>query len=222
MDGAVAGHAPRFIAKSQESGQWPVIVGNRPFPGDDELARFVEDASADGAPSATDLLAAAAALDPQDVLRRGWQGSLPTGEDAQDPAALEVYDESPPDRPVPPIPQRLTPWGMATIALIPAATSEAAVAVLGWGNWNACPRPEEHVAVLRRWRILYGAQLKALSPDTMELVVANPPGTIADALTLAREHYAYAPDIVDQGEHSTIGALAAALVGTSHWHFWWD
>ena len=96
------------------------------------------------------------------------------------------------------------------------------MAVLAWGSWNACPRPEEHVCVLRHWRTRYGAVVKSISTDTLELAVSDPPETFADALLLAREQYAYAPDIVDQGEHPTIGTLAAALVGSAHWHFWWD
>ncbi len=96
------------------------------------------------------------------------------------------------------------------------------MAILGWGDWNACPRPEEHVAILRHWRSRYGARLHAISTDTLELVVSDPPTTFANALVLAREQYAYASDIVDQGEHSSVGVLAAALVGSPHWHFWWD
>ncbi len=197
-----------------------MIVGNRSFLGDDELSRFVQDASSDEAPPAADLLAASAVLDPEEVLRRGWEGSLPVDDEEEE--ALEVFDESRPDEPVPPIPKSLAPQGTTTIALIPAAESEEVPAVLGWGNWNACPRPEEHVAVLRRWRAHYGAELKAISADTLELIVSRPPRTFEEALPLAREQYAYAPDIVDQGEHPTIGTLATAIVNSGHWHFWWD
>ena len=144
-------------------------------------------------------------------------------EDQDDQEAMEVYDESLPPGPVPPIPAPLTPTsGTATIALVPAAAAEDVVAVLGWGDWNACPLPEEHVAVLREWRKRYGAVVKAISPDTLELAVDRPPTNFDDALVLAREQYAYAPDIVDQGEHSSVGALAAALVDSRRWHFWWD
>ena len=76
--------------------------------------------------------------------------------------------------------------------------------------------------MLRSWRLRYGADVKALSPDTVELTVGHPPTTFDDALVLARDQYAYAPDIVDQGEHGTVGALTAALVESTHWHFWWD
>ena len=61
-----------------------------------------------------------------------------------------------------------------------------------------------------------------MTHDTLELAVANPPATFAEAVPLAHEQYAYAADIVTQGEHDTVGTLAAALVGSPHWHFWWD
>jgi hypothetical protein len=38
---------------------------------------------------------------------------------------------------------------------------------------------------------------------------------------VGHEHYAYAPDIVDQGTE-TIDALAAGLLGGTAWYFWWD
>lgn len=209
-----------LVRSSGTSGRWPVIVATRSSYGYDELSRFADEASSDRAAAAPDLLAASVALDPDDVLRRRWEASVPI--DGEDAEAFDVYDESLPVGPVRPIPARPAPQGTTTIALIPAAASEEVPAVLGWGNWNGCPRPDEHVAVLRRWRTRLGAELKAMSNDSLELVVSRPPGTFEEALVLAREQYAYAPDIVDQGEHETIGTLAAALVDGGHWHFWWD
>ena len=43
----------------------------------------------------------------------------------------------------------------------------------------------------------------------------------AEALDLAREQYAYCPDLVDQGTE-TLSALAASLLKDEWWHFWWD
>lgn len=204
------------------TGRWPVILGDRRRPGYDELARFMEDASNTWAAPAKAFLAVAASLDVDDVLRRRWEDTLPIDEDADDPTALEVFEESPPAFAVPPIPRRLAPAREGTIALFPSRRGDEVPAILGWGNWNACPPPEEHAAILGHWGRRYGARLQAMSPDAIELIVSEPPVTFADALTLAREQYAYASDIVDQGDHPTIGSLAAALVGSRHWHFWWD
>jgi len=57
--------------------------------------------------------------------------------------------------------------------------------------------------------------LKAISSDTLELAVQRPPKTFDEALVLASEQCDFASDIADQGEHRTIGELAAALVGQS-------
>jgi hypothetical protein len=108
------------------------------------------------------------------------------------------------------------------MAQVPAATPEDVLAVVGWGDWNACPPPEQHVAVLRSWRERYGARLQAMSHDTLELAVERPPADRAAAIALAREQFGYAEDIVVQWNHPTIGELAAALIGSDRWHFWWD
>ena len=55
----------------------------------------------------------------------------------------------------------------------------------------------------------------------MNLRVAERPGTRAEALALAQEHYDYCYDIVDQGV-GTLSQLAAALMNDDWWYFWWD
>ena len=55
----------------------------------------------------------------------------------------------------------------------------------------------------------------------MDLRVARPRQSRADALDLAREHYVYCADIVDQGV-GTLSAMAALLLGNERWSFWWD
>lgn len=85
----------------------------------------------------------------------------------------------------------------------------------------AGPPPERHVAVLRRWRRLYEAEVVGLrGGDTLELTVARPPMSRDAALLLAREHFAYAPLVVTQGTF-TLQALAARLLGGRAWSLWW-
>jgi hypothetical protein len=139
---------------------------------------------------------------------------------AEAPSSL---DEALPTQAQAPIRSRLIrDTGEAIVAQIPAGAGEEALAVLGWGGWNACPEPAQHVAILRYWRDRYGAVLQAMSHDTLELVVSHPPRDFDEAVPLARDQYAYASDIGDQGEHPTIGCLASALVGSHRWYFWWD
>jgi hypothetical protein len=209
--------------QAETSGTWPIILADdTSLPGYDPLLRIIEDgARASGAPLAA-LLAAADVVDPEQLLEGLWRDSLPLEEDP-DEQAFEAFSETVPTDPVTPIPAPLLPTsGRATIALVPCSSDDQIPAVLGWGGWNACPPSQDHVALLRRWRHRYGAHLQAMSPDALELVVSDPPTTFDAAVVLAKEQFAYASDIVYQGEHPTIGALAAALVGSQRWYFWWD
>ena len=107
------------------------------------------------------------------------------------------------------------------ILLVPTDDWTEIPAHLRWGNWNANPPPEIHVAALRSWRDRYGAELVGLSNDVMNIRVARKPQTREEALSLAREQYEYCNDIVDQGVGS-LSNLAAALMAHDWWYFWWD
>lgn len=113
------------------------------------------------------------------------------------------------------------PFEKVYIALIPTDDWTTVPAHLRWGNWNDCPAPEEHVAAFRSWRDRYGAELIGMTGDVLNIRVALRPKTREDALSLAREQYAYCPDIVEQGV-DTISALAAGLLADDWWYFWWD
>ena len=113
------------------------------------------------------------------------------------------------------------PFDKVYVAVVPTEDWTTIPIQLRWGGWNDCPPAEYHVAALRSWRDRYGAELVGLSLDVMNLRVAERPGTRADALALAREHYDYCYDIVDQGV-GTLSQLAAALMADDWWYFWWD
>jgi hypothetical protein len=55
----------------------------------------------------------------------------------------------------------------------------------------------------------------------MNIRVKSRPPTRKAALELAREQYVYCSDIVEQGAQ-TLSALAAMLMGSGWWYFWWD
>jgi hypothetical protein len=113
------------------------------------------------------------------------------------------------------------PHDRVHILLVPAKASWEVPAYLRWGGWNSCPLPAAHVAALRLWHERYGMELVGLSNDTMNLLGARSPATREEALELAQAQYRYCPDIVDQGVE-TVPALAASLMTSKWWYFWWD
>lgn len=92
---------------------------------------------------------------------------------------------------------------------------------LQYGDWNACPKPEEHALVAKYWEEEFGAEIAVMTEDTVEFTVARPPTDPETCLKLAREMYVYCSDIVDQGVGS-IPTLAKALESSTTWFFWWD
>ncbi|PSJ40585.1 DUF4253 domain-containing protein [Allosphingosinicella deserti] len=207
---------------------WPVVVG-----GDEALAQMAEmlggrqaQAADGGAPSPgspAEIVKAAAALRFPEALR-AWAGA--PGEDelrAEDGA----WPEDLPSGAAMPgliLATDLTsgaPLERVHLLLIPTAKSWEVPAYLAWGGWNACPPPAVHVAALKAWHERYGAELVGLNGDTLNLRVARRPTERAEALALARDFYRYCPDIVDQGT-GTLAPLAAGLMTSDWWYFWWD
>lgn len=94
-------------------------------------------------------------------------------------------------------------------------------AVLKYGAWNDCPEAEVHCAFHRKWHDEYGAEITGMSGDVVECTVANPPADQAAALQLARQQYWYCADIVEQGCES-VNNLAATIINSGYWYFWWD
>lgn len=107
------------------------------------------------------------------------------------------------------------------IMLLPTRHGYEVPAILHWGDFNACPRPEEHVAILRHWHERWGTELVAMTGATVELLAARRPHTGDESLAVAIEQYLYCPDIVEQGVDS-VDALADSLAKSPMWFFWWD
>jgi hypothetical protein len=94
-------------------------------------------------------------------------------------------------------------------------------AVVAFGGWNECPWADVHCAFHREWQQSHGAEIAGISGSILECLVSNPPSTQADALNLAWQQYYYCRDIVEQGCQS-ISQLAATLINSPTWFFWWD
>jgi len=106
------------------------------------------------------------------------------------------------------------------IALLKLTASWEAFAYLHW-NTSQVPDPAVHCAMHRYWGEKYGAEVVSVTGSTVQCEVARPPRDRAASLELAREQFVYCTDIVAQGTQ-TIAALAAGLLNSKYWYFWWD
>jgi hypothetical protein len=94
-------------------------------------------------------------------------------------------------------------------------------AIIRYGAWNDCPEPEAHCAFHREWQERFGAEITGMSGDIVECTVSKPPTDRKAAIALAWEQFWYCTDIVEQGCES-ISNLAATLLNSRYWYFWWD
>jgi hypothetical protein len=106
------------------------------------------------------------------------------------------------------------------IALTPTLHSWKLPAYLKFGNFNACPTPEVHVALCKRWDELMGLEVIHLSHDTIDARIIRPPTERELALRLAQEHFVYCGETASFG--NTVERHAERLMQGQPWHFWWD
>ena len=112
----------------------------------------------------------------------------------------------------------------ARIGLVRAVWPADVPAVLGWfppvGAREFGSEAQDIlrlVAVLRSWEDRFGATLLQLGPTGVLRVLAErPPATIKAATALAAEHWAFGES------RDTVQEIAAALMVTPIWSFWWD
>lgn len=124
-----------------------------------------------------------------------------------------------------PRPANRAPWAGKTqqIGLCPADSGGWEIPEsIGWeGALNYAISGAEHSAVLKAWHDRHGAVLMALTFDTIELRVPNPPTDPDEVAAVALEQVAYCPDAVFQGAES-LTALAEQQVYSDTWSLWWD
>jgi hypothetical protein len=110
------------------------------------------------------------------------------------------------------------------LALVPARRSADIPAALGWpGPLNYENDVARLCAVLRSWVDRFGIRVVALTSDQLVVSVAAPPTTLAEAEAVAAEHFAFCPDNITQGHHTTLRTYAEAeVLNEPVWSFWWD
>lgn len=207
----------RYRGASETTGFYPVIVGDL-----DQILH--EDIGGNTPPGET--LAKASGLDARallqaradEVLTEDEEGGLPRTPDFDDVSAEDVND---PDVFAVLNTEIIRPSTLHLI-VVPTRRPWEVLAYLDYGGWNEYPYPHEHVAIMKRWHDLYGAEPVIVTGDVIEMLVERPPSDDAVCRELALEQFAYtAGDLVYQG-YSTFGNLRRALRARKHWFFWWD
>ncbi len=98
--------------------------------------------------------------------------------------------------------------------------------VIAWvpiGGWNQCPNAPEMLAICKKWYQQCGAVPAVLSHDTMEFLIEHPIQEKQTAYEIAKEHYVFCPDCLDQCTATgTLADIAHAIYQSSTWFFWWD
>ncbi|UQX01259.1 DUF4253 domain-containing protein [Streptomyces sp. RerS4] len=177
--------------------------------------------------------------DAETVLREYWDAVIPDpaegaeGEELIAPFGRDRPPLAPPGTPTPDADAAADAatralladgWlGRPRLALVPAARRADVPAAIGWsGPCNHDDDTARISAVLRSWEERYDARVLAIGFDRLDLYVAAPPRTPAEALAVAAEHFAFCPDNVWQGSGTVAAYAEEAVVGQSHWSFWWD
>jgi len=120
-------------------------------------------------------------------------------------------------------------WNFITRKTLPVIIAELPTdkpwQIFAWlpmGGWNECPDTSDMMAVSRSWYERYGAVPCVITSDTLDFELPRPI-PVTDAMRLAREHYAFCPDVLDSAaEEYSAGMLGASLLKTRYWTFWWD
>jgi hypothetical protein len=194
-------------------GYWPVIFGEPK-----NLKQFSEMIASEHAENPAEILQQAARVDIQAYFKERSEEFSGENAHGEWPKSVQGMGDFTLPRKI------LSPdefHQSVDIGLVPAENSWEVPAQLTFGGWNDCPYPHEQVAVLRYWNETHGAELVGLSGDVLEMQVARRPASREDAIQLANEQYWYCYDIVEQGA-GTIENLAATLLASGIWYFWWD
>src|SRR5262249_12411650 len=148
-------------------------------------------------------------LDVHDVLEQVWQAPIP-------PLARRSGGTPPAD-----------PFGVlqrsgelgaeAVLILVPVNRPADVGSVLGVTESEVVSDPQT-TAVLRSWEERFGAIVTSVGPGTVELSVGSPPTSAGQALRLANEQMAFAPDSYPP---SAVADRARELLTFEVWGFGW-
>jgi hypothetical protein len=184
-------------AGAEKAGAWPVLTGAGPLPATWHLGAAAE-VPPPQPPDERGRALLAGALEAAEAPAQGMRTRLePAAEGVIEPALAAGY--------------------LALVTGVVGWQVPQAVGFDGVGGWSA----SEHAAVLGSWQVRFGAELVALTTDTVGLLVTRPPRTHEDAFSVAQELYAYCPDVVTHGLRSLWG-LATTMTVSPAWVLRWS
>jgi Domain of unknown function (DUF4253) len=109
----------------------------------------------------------------------------------------------------------------ARIALVATDRPADVLPEIGWqGVTNRYEFLLPIAAVLRSWEDRFGARLLEVGFAEIRLLVERPPHNLKAAERIAAEHYAFCDE--SGGGLRDIRSIAASLVNSPIWAFWWD
>jgi hypothetical protein len=113
----------------------------------------------------------------------------------------------------------------ARLGLVPASRPADVLPLIGWSGF--APGTDGTLslaAVLRSWEDRFGARLLDVGFAEIRLLVERPPRTGEAAQRLAAEQFVFCDECTLAGQVglSDVSSIAARLVNTPLWGFWWD
>ena len=115
--------------------------------------------------------------------------------------------------------QVLNGLGPARVGLAPAGRPADVLPMLGWNEALVTALPI--AAVLRSWEDRFGARLLQVGFAEISVLAQRPPRTLESAQHLAAEQWALCDEFGGTGLHD-VPSIAASLLQSPVWTFWWD
>ncbi len=107
-------------------------------------------------------------------------------------------------------------------ALIECDKAAQLPAWLLFGGFAECPSVPAVVANLSRWQSKYEVTPFCVTQDSLICHTSTQPKSKEEATALAREHFAFAPEVVNQPDSQiSLATYAAALQKMHYWLFTW-
>lgn len=145
----------------------------------------------------------AADLTDAEPWQREWRGLAPA-----EPARNSLVEVQP-------------PTGVYGLMLVPVRRPAESLERLGWlGATDYGLTGADLTAVFASWEDRFGAVLVGVTPDMVKVSVARPVRDPEPAAQLAREHYAFCPEVIEG--YGGIEGYAEFLFDQQEWEFWWQ